>query len=205
VYSQHEEERYILEAVGDRVGTFLDIGAYDGACFSNTLALVERGWSGVMVEPALDVFKSLLERHGPNERVDLVQAAVGLQTNLVQFWNSLECTSTTDTAHYLRWKDRTDYNPHYSSKYFVHQLTILDLITTFPKLKNLNVLSLDTEGSTNDLLLNFPFDVCRPKVICFEYNPDPKNLLKAIDIKTAALGYKLVYKSEENMVLVNVG
>ena len=44
MYSQNEEEKYILEAIGEQVGIFLDIGAYDGETRSNTLALVEREW-----------------------------------------------------------------------------------------------------------------------------------------------------------------
>ena len=51
-YSQYGEDRAIVELFGDHVGRFLDIGAWHPTVFSNTRALFERGWSGVMVEPS---------------------------------------------------------------------------------------------------------------------------------------------------------
>src|SRR5277367_3528293 len=94
VYSQNDEQRHILEAMESQVGRFLEIGAYDGHTFSNTMALVERGWSGVLVEPGVDAFKGLLEWHGKNEKLTLVHAAVGCNRGLVKFWNSADALST---------------------------------------------------------------------------------------------------------------
>lgn len=52
-YSQNNEQEIILNHFRDRVtpGRFLDIGAYNGTDLSNTRALLELGWSGVLVEP----------------------------------------------------------------------------------------------------------------------------------------------------------
>ncbi len=61
MYSQNDEERVILELVGDGKGRFLDIGAFDGVMFSNTRALVERGWCGICVEPNPFTFLKLLK------------------------------------------------------------------------------------------------------------------------------------------------
>ena len=41
MYSQNQEEKYILKHFKDKQGTFLDLGAYDGKELSNTRALVE--------------------------------------------------------------------------------------------------------------------------------------------------------------------
>jgi hypothetical protein len=44
-YSQNDEETHIINKFKDKTsGTFLDIGAFNGRCASNTLALAERGW-----------------------------------------------------------------------------------------------------------------------------------------------------------------
>jgi len=54
-YSQFHEQIAILNALNpspETPGRFLDIGAFDPITFSNTRALVELGWSGVMIEPA---------------------------------------------------------------------------------------------------------------------------------------------------------
>ncbi len=50
MYSQNEEEKYILEYFGDKVGTFADIGCNDCQTLSNTRALYELGWKGILVD-----------------------------------------------------------------------------------------------------------------------------------------------------------
>lgn len=54
-FSQAGQDRFLDEQVfkGKRGGTFLDVGAYDGATGSNTLFFEAfRGWSGLLVEPS---------------------------------------------------------------------------------------------------------------------------------------------------------
>lgn len=50
-YSQNNEQELILNYFGDFKGRFLDIGAFNGVDLSDTRALLEVGWSGVLVEP----------------------------------------------------------------------------------------------------------------------------------------------------------
>lgn len=58
-YSQNREQAVILRNLAGINGTLLDIGANDGITFSNTRALVELGWSGVLVEPSRTAFLKL--------------------------------------------------------------------------------------------------------------------------------------------------
>ncbi len=72
MYSQFEEEKHILAALGygefatmdptTQQRKFLDVGAWDPITFSNTRALVELGWSGVMIDPAPGPFIELLRQ-----------------------------------------------------------------------------------------------------------------------------------------------
>jgi hypothetical protein len=70
-YSQFDEQDAILAAFGlqpwqtnlspgNTDGRFLDLGAWDPITFSNTRALVELGWSGVMIEPSPGPFLELM-------------------------------------------------------------------------------------------------------------------------------------------------
>ena len=61
-YSQFEEQDHILRTFAglDSPGRFLDIGSWDPITFSNTRALVEMGWSGVMIEPSPGPFLEIL-------------------------------------------------------------------------------------------------------------------------------------------------
>lgn len=197
MYSQNEEEKYILEAAGDREqpGVFLDIGAFDGKTFSNTLALIERGWSGVLVEPSPYAFEFLLARHGNNSRLALVNAAVGRDRRLALFHPSRDAVSTTDVTHYRIWKDTAHYDP----SYFLPQITVEDILTHFQKfLHDLDFVSIDTEGTSADLFLHFPFHLSSPRIFCVEYDSS----VDAITGLLAKIGYKIIYKSNENVVLV---
>lgn len=77
--SQYGEHVKILEYFAGHVGRFLDIGAGSADCKSNTVPLVEAGWSGVMVEPAISQLRWLIEKYGDHPRVEILPVAVGWQ------------------------------------------------------------------------------------------------------------------------------
>src|SRR3974390_100826 len=63
-YSQIGPERNLKGGAfcGKRNGVFVDVGAYDGISFSNTLMFErELGWTGLCIEPNPDVFPRLIE------------------------------------------------------------------------------------------------------------------------------------------------
>lgn len=61
-HSQIAQDRFVFERyfADRRPGRFLDIGAYDGVEYSNTLFFEEEmGWQGICVEPLPDIFERL--------------------------------------------------------------------------------------------------------------------------------------------------
>lgn len=82
-YSQNNEQEIILNYFGDFKGRFLDIGAYNGVDISNTRALLELGWSGVLVEPnpfnLVDLINNCREF---GDRAKIVAAGVGEHSQL---------------------------------------------------------------------------------------------------------------------------
>jgi FkbM family methyltransferase len=193
MYSQRDEDLHVAEHAPEN-GMFLDIGAFDGFTFSNSLALIERGWSGVLVEPSLTGFQALLARHGGNEKLKLVHAAIGTSRSLVPFWDSPDAVSTTERDRAELWKEYGQFR----SPYFTPQVTIYELLKSIPELSAISFLNIDTEGTSADLLLAFPFSHAKPKVICVEYDDKKEEILQLADL----VGYSLAYTSEENLVLV---
>ena len=68
-YSQHRQDQIVYETFfrdarpGDFPGVFVDVGAYDGATFSNSLFFEETlGWRGLCVEPLPEAFAKLAAR-----------------------------------------------------------------------------------------------------------------------------------------------
>jgi len=79
-HSQHGEDG-IVAAVFDEIGTesavCCEFGAWDGIHLSNTRALIERGWSGVMIESDAERFRSLRDNYAANESVVCLHHTVG--------------------------------------------------------------------------------------------------------------------------------
>ena len=61
-YSQAGQDQWILEKTNSkRRGYFVDIGAYDGINYSNTLYLEKNlNWSGICIEPDVKTYESLI-------------------------------------------------------------------------------------------------------------------------------------------------
>ncbi len=84
-FSQNNEQEIILDYFGDFKGRFLDIGAYNGVDLSNTRALLELGWTGVMVEPNPFNLVDLINNCRPfSERVSIISAGIGNWTGVKQ-------------------------------------------------------------------------------------------------------------------------
>lgn len=70
-YSQSGQDEWVLSIIKGK-GFFVDIGAYDGIRYSNTLKLEEAGWLGLCIEPNPANFEMLIH----NRKCDLVNMAV---------------------------------------------------------------------------------------------------------------------------------
>jgi FkbM family methyltransferase len=189
-WSQKDEEDWIVRATLDiQNGVFLDIGAYDGCNYSNTMALVERGWRGVMVEPGLDAFKSLLSHHGGNEKITLIHAAVVLAgMPVVQFWHNATTYSTTEPKNKSKFA-----HEKFSSMYWSGAIS-LDAVLAFQP--HYDVVSIDTEGTSVDLFKAFLETGRVPRVICVEHDGRIEECVQA----AKAQQYELVAQNSENLI-----
>jgi FkbM family methyltransferase len=192
LYSEQDEQTHILRAVSHlpTPGHFLDIGAFDGESFSNTCALVELGWSGVMVEPALEACAKLLKRHGNNPKVTIVHGVVTTHPGLVKFWNNQTTHSSTIQGH--------DYGRPLLPAYWtpgVLLVELLNLIGTNP----VHVLSIDAEGESVNLLEAYPWgERALPLCVCVEHDQDPKRVAKIMH--DANHRYRLVNDNGTNAI-----
>jgi len=61
-HSQHGQDKFVYERFfkgRSAPGVFVDVGAYDGVKFSNTLLFEQLGWQGICIEPLPSVFEGL--------------------------------------------------------------------------------------------------------------------------------------------------
>ena len=202
MHSQRDEEKYILEAVkGVTNGTFLDIGAFDGKTFSNTLALVERGWSGVYVEAANTPFKALLDhvtKSGP-ERLHAVNAAIAPRgTGLVKFWQCDDMVSTMVESHRKLWSGPGSGTPYAAS--FMPTISYGELVkSTVIPIHEFDFVNLDVEGGNWAVFQEImEMNATVKKCICVEFD-DKKDAILALACNA---GFYLARATEENVILV---
>ena len=192
-YSQNAEELHIARIVGDRPGRFLDIGAYNPKLFSNTRALYERGWSGVMVEASPGPFLDLLAEYGNDVRIELVCAAVAIEPSLVKFYHSEAGVATSNEPHYQKWRDRAKFD----GDFWTPGVTPSDLFRRFGR--EFDFINIDVEGGSAELFLNIlslrPGPI-KPKCWCVEHDGRQEELTKAAVLK----GYALYHQNGENVI-----
>lgn len=175
MFSQSNEEEAILKFFGDRVGRFLDIGAYDGKTFSNTRALALRGWSGVCVEASPQCFVQLQKTYEGNPKVEVVSACVGKSSGLARFYDHGGATATTDREHARVWE--TNNGVKYS-KIVVAQITGSVLLQHFGE--KVDFISIDVEGANVDVMLTMPVGMGGADLVCIE--ADAKDRKDVIDV-----------------------
>lgn len=195
-YSQGGEEEVILKAVEGRPpGHLIDIGAGDGKRFSNSRALIELGWSALLVEPDFESFAKLYDLYKGDDKIRLLNAPVMMDPHPVTFWKAKPeeegLCSTTMEANRKKW------DGHFSGSYIMQGVTpamIRNIHPTIPQ-----ILLVDTEGNSVDIMgtLVEPW-VGSVKLICVEHD--------GRDIEVAGWGRKhgmnVRYLSAENLILV---
>jgi FkbM family methyltransferase len=197
MYSQNNEEEIILQHLGHlKTGRFLDIGAYDGQTFSNTLALAERGWSGVCIEPSPANFIRLMALHKERPTIELVNAAVVYGPGgMMRFHDSGgDGVSTLINAHREKWEKGSQVR---FQSYWLLPLPIHVLFQTVGY--NFQFVNLDVEGHSADLFLRLPLNALG-SVACYCVEHD--NRIQEIENAGATFGFHTVAVNAENVILV---
>lgn len=192
-YSQYDEQAAILKAFEgrERPGTFCDIGAYHPTEFSNTRALYELGWIGVMFEPSPGPMLALLKGYGLNDRVTLVQAAVGYGDDLVLMHVTDDAVSTTKNSEYEKWKGTASF--HGSML-----VPVVTLETIGNRFGGFDFINFDAEGFSVNLFHRALKIGWRPHCACVEHDGRLEELLSTATVE----GYSATYSNGTNVVLV---
>lgn len=194
MYSQNNEEQFILSHFENaNNGRFLDIGAFDGKTFSNTLALLERGWSGVMVEPSPSVIPALhknIEQYAG--RVTVIEKAIVTgESGVYTFHDSQgDAVGTLNDAHRDKWSTAIQYRP--LSVIGINVNEFFDLVGF-----NFDFVNIDIEGNNLELIKAINWEKMQSvSMICVEH--DYK--YSEIGYQLAVHGFKEILRNSENMI-----
>ncbi len=172
-YSQIGQDKYVLESFfrGKRRGVFLDVGAYDGEKFSNTL-FFERSmdWTGLCIEPLPSAFARLAERRKAicenvavadfEGEADFVDCDAGADEKMLS-----GLVGSFDPRHEQRLQQAAT-----SSETIKVPVNRLGALLEKHSLYDIDFCSLDTEGSEMAILEDLDLDRFRISVFTIENN-----------------------------------
>lgn len=165
-------------------GYFVEIGAASGVAGSNTFALEQLGWHGLVVEPA-QIWHQQLKQ---SRTCDIDTRAV---------WNrsgeSLEFLEQGELSTFVQKKD-SDFYSRRGRTYFVDTVSVDDLFAHWSVPSTVNFLSVDTEGSELEILSCIDFDKYKFNFICVEHNYTASR--DEVKVLLESVGYRQIMGEE---------
>jgi FkbM family methyltransferase len=165
--SQYMQDLFVLQHTNyKKNGFFVEFGACDGISLSNTYLLeTEYGWNGILAEPGKTWWKSIQE----NRKSIIDHRCVWKESNKVmEFMDADEHMLSTlveldsDDLHRITRKSHNTYH--------VTTVSLEDLLDFYDAPKEIDYLSIDTEGSEFEILNSFNFNKYKIKIITVEHN-----------------------------------
>jgi FkbM family methyltransferase len=188
-FSQHQQELYALETLGfKRNGFFLEIGVGPGTTYSNTYLLEKYfGWKGILCEPNPNYIESI--RQSRNSTLD-TRAVYSKSGETVRFLcvpgNYGLLSTIAEFTH-------SDQHNRYGEEVGVQTVTLEDVLTQYNAPRDIDYISLDTEGSEEKILRNFDFNKWNVTILTIEHNLVPGRVDK-FDAILCPFGYKRVHQ-----------
>ena len=164
--SQLNQDYFVLHETGwKRDGYFVEFGATDGRSFNNTWLLEKTfGWTGILAEPAR-VWRDALQSSGRNARLefDCVWSKCGETLSFNEAsWAELSTLETFQTAD--------GHRRRRAGSYPVQTVSLNDMLARHQAPRDMDYLSIDTEGSEYEILKALDFDRYRFGCITCEHN-----------------------------------
>lgn len=154
-------------------GTFVDIGANDGETISNTV-LLERdfGWNGIAIEPIPSIFEKLKS----NRRCHMVHGCITPKAGKAKFLEMVGGTHMLSTLaihnvglNARRLKKSAKRHNATINEIDIECFTLHSLLEKFG-IKEVDFLSVDTEGGELEILKSIDFDKVTVRVVSVENN-----------------------------------
>jgi FkbM family methyltransferase len=170
-YSQCAEDAILQTLVSPTPGTYIDIGSGHPIRGSNTYALYQRGWSGLLVDP-LQANTALSQRLRPRDAV--VSGLCGQKdVEAIEFFEY--DIYEYSTASRPRVDELAKRGHLHSQSYDLSVLSLATLVDRF-NLSSASVLSIDVEGFELDVLAGNDWESFRPEfIVVEEWDPPVPN------------------------------
>lgn len=188
--SQFRQDLFVLaETESMRGGYFVEFGATNGINLSNSYLLEkEFKWTGILAEPAKVWEKQLIENR-PNTTIETL--CVWKDSNSSLKFNETDYPELSTIDSFSN-KDQHQSFRRLGKHYAVQTISLTDLLIKHQAPRQIDYLSIDTEGSEYEILRVFNFDEFSIRIITVEHNYQPQREL-IFDLLTSH-GYQRKYK-----------
>jgi len=170
--SQAKQDLFVLFELGfKRDGFFVEFGATNGVELSNTYILEKHfGWSGILAEPANTWWHDLRN----NRHCHIEQVCVWKTSGEQLEFNELEDGSRgLSTINSFSGSDLHASARKNGKLKLVKSISLVDLLDKYDSPREIDYLSIDTEGSEYEILKEFNFNKYIFRVITVEHNYMP--------------------------------
>jgi len=203
MYSQLNEDELVSNYFKSFVGTVLDIGANDGKTLSNSLFLIEKGWTAHLIEPNNKAYTSLISLHEGNENVFCYPIGLSETDGFMDYYESGSHLTEQDhsllsTLHFgetLRWGDTANFE--LSKAIFLSWNSWLEQNLLVGK--TFDFISIDAEGEDWNILKQIDLTLHECKVLCVEWNSH-QNLYKQYSEYASLHGFKETFINANNII-----
>lgn len=176
-HSQYYEDVFLASIFrGKENGYYIDIGANDPDEFSNTKSFYLRGWRGINVEPNRLLFEKFLAARKEDVTIN---AGIGAATSEMIFYQTDPHTlSTFNREEILRSVRRGE--ARIEDEKPVPIMTLSDLFRVHVQGRQVDFLSVDTEGFEYEVLSGNDWERNRPSVVVVEVDRDRTHRVHAL-------------------------
>ena len=172
-------------------GFYIDVGAYDSWVGSNTRRFYGRGWRGLNIEPE----KERCEKISSDRKYDInVHMGAGDREGELTFFVMSPKQLSTFSEKVA--KSRILGGFKLTKKEKVSVDTVSNIYLKFAIGKEVDFMSIDTEGYEYNVLRGIDWAVLKPKVLCVERNEE--EVRAKIDDFLIGIGYDKVAETVSN-------
>ena len=202
-YSQYGQQQVLLDYWGDRKGYLVDVGACDGLYLSNSRALLEMGWEGMLVEPHPETFKKLVE-NSKGLSVTPVECACGdVSGRMTLNIAPITLAGLGEVSSLLPLGNLKDYFRSWSG-YNDNWTEVVVPVKRVGELcpRKIDLLLVDAEGYDLHVLKGVDWAVNAPEMVVAEISVVDS---KAMDEYMQTVGYKVFHTGNIDLFFVKKG
>ena len=173
-------------------GYFLEFGAGNGVYNSNTLLMEKKfKWKGILVEPANVYYPELKKNRQCIIEKNCLWSKSNLKLEFIEVDKKIESGMST-IASYQDQDKFSNLRKKKNKKYLVNTITLMEVLNKHKAPKNIDFMSIDTEGSEFEILKNFDFKKYKFGFISCEHMWNLKKRSNIYKLLTKN-GYERVY------------